>query len=432
MNAINTINPKSTTNTKNKFPFFLLIIYLFFEYGRPQDFFPFLAPLHIPKITIATLALLLFTTKKINLKNPQTKCFLAMIALMVFHVPIAANNYWAFWMTYGQVAYFIVYLSIIAFVNDFKKLNLYIDLWILINLFCAFVGVKNGGRVPGSAFMGDENDFALVMNMVIPLAYFMFLETDSIKKKIFYLTACGLFIGANVASFSRGGFVGLLPVAAYCWYKTPRKALATIVMGLMLIIFLAFTTESYWAEMKTIKEQKMEEGTGAMRKHFWTCAWYMFLDHPIIGVGPGNFPWNIEKYEKKIGLYRNRMWGGAVAHSLYFTLIPELGLIGILLFSGMLYFSQKDKKLILNLEKEYLLRSNQRDTSWLQRDKDIIEQLHKIKFIIFGITGAVLGYLVSGAFLSVLYYPHFWLLIGLCVALRNIVQNQMINSNLFS
>jgi len=347
-----------------------------------------------------------------------------MIALMVFHVPIAANNYHAFWMTYGQVAYFIVYLSIIAFVNDFKKLNLYIDLWILINVFCAVVGIKHGGKVPNSAFMDDENDFALVMNMAIPFAYFMFLETDSIKKKIFYLAACGLFIGANVASFSRGGFVGLLPVAAYCWYKTPRKALATVLVGLMLIVFLAFTTESYWAEMKTIKEQKMEEGTGATRKHFWTCAWHMFLDHPIIGVGPGNFPWNIEKYEKKIGTYGNRMFGGTVAHSLYFTLIPELGLVGILLFSGMLYFSYKDLKRILKKEKEFLLKQNQ--------SKEIIQQLHKIRFIIFGITGAMLGYLVSGAFLSVLYYPHFWLVIALCVALKNIIQNQIINSNLSS
>jgi len=51
----------------------------------------------------------------------------------------------------------------------------------------------------------------------------MFLETNSIKKKIFYLTACGLFIGANVASFSRGSFVGLLPVAAHSWKNRGSK-----------------------------------------------------------------------------------------------------------------------------------------------------------------------------------------------------------------
>jgi len=54
--------------------------------------------------------------------------------------------------------------------------------------------------------------------------------------------------------------------------------------------------------------------------------------------------------------------------------------------------------------------------------------MHKIRFIIFGITGAMLGYLVSGIFLSVLYYPHFWLLMGICVALKNTVQEQIILS----
>ena len=150
----------------------------------------------------------------------------------------------------------------------------------------------------------------------------------------------------------------------------------------------------------------------------------MFLDHTIIGVGQGNFPWVVGEYEPpNIGTYWHSH-AGRICHSLYFTLIPELGLVGILLFSGMLYYSYKDLKWILKKEREFLLKQNQ--------SEEIIQQLHKIRFIIFGITGAMLGYLVSGAFLSVLYYPHFWLLISLCVALRNIVQNQIINSNLFS
>jgi len=408
---IEMISDRKTYN----FPFYLLLIYLFFDYGRPQSFFPFIGALHPGWVIHPLLFLcLLLKNKLFNLKNIQTKCFLGLILLMMLHGPIAVNNYWAYKIWRGTMLYFIVYLSIVNFVDSFEKIEKYIDIWIIINVFCAFVGLKHGGRVPNSGFMGDENDFALVMNMAIPFAYFMFLETDSIKKKIFYLTACGLFIGANVASFSRGGFVGLLPVAAYCWYKTPRKALATIVMSLMLIVFLAFTTESYWAEMKTIKEENIQKGTGAGRWYLWKCAWRMFLDHPIIGVGQGNFPWNVHLYEP---LTTKRLHGGKAVHSLYFTLIPELGLVGILLFSGMLYFSYKDLKWIL--KKEFLLKQNQ--------SKEIIQQLHKIRFIIFGITGAMLGYLVSGAFLSVLYYPHFWFLIALTVSLKNIVDSQFRN-----
>ena len=137
----------------------------------------------MPMITIALLALLLGLSGKISLKAPQTKCFLGLVILMIFHVPIAENNYWAFWVFYGQISFFIIYLSVITFINDFRKLSMYIDLFILINIFCALMGLKNGGKIPGSAFMGDENDFALVMNMAIPFAYFMFMESDSKKKK---------------------------------------------------------------------------------------------------------------------------------------------------------------------------------------------------------------------------------------------------------
>ena len=393
------------------FPFYLLLILLFFEYGRPQSFFPIIGILHPGYILYISLFLCLFLKNKLfNLKNIQTKCFLGLILLMTLHGPIAVNNFSAYAVWRGIIVYFIAYLSIVNFVDSFPKIVKYIDIWIIINVFCAFVGLKHGGRVPNSGFMGDENDFALVMNMAIPFAYFMFLETNSTKKKILYLSACCIFIAANVASLSRGGFVGLVPVILYCWYKTPKKFLSTIIVAIMISVLYFSASPKYWQEVRSIKEENIQKGTGEDRWYLWNISWRMFLDHPIIGVGQGNAPWHISEYEPPGGIY-GRSRAGSAIHSLYFTLIPELGLVGILLFSGMLYFSYKDLKWILKKEKEFLLKQNQ--------SKEIIQQLHKIRFIIFGITGAMLGYLVSGAFLSVLYYPHFWLLISLCVALKN-------------
>ena len=396
-------------------PFYLILIHLFFDYGRPQSFFPIIGALHPGWVIHPLLFLcLLFKNKLFNLKNIQTKCFLGLLLLMMLHGPIAVNNYWAYQIWRGTMLYFIVYLSIVNFVDSFEKIEKYIDIWIIINVFCAFVGLKHGGRVPNSGFMGDENDFALVMNMAIPFAYFMFLETSSTKKKLLYLTACCIFIAANVASLSRGGFVGLVPVILYCWYKTPKKFLSTIIVAIMISVLYFSASPKYWQEVKSIKEENIQKGTGYDRWYMWKCAWKMFLDHPIIGVGQGNFPWVVGEYEPpNIGTYWHSH-AGRVCHSLYFTLISELGIIGILLFSGMLYSSYKDMKWILKQKCNQI---------------DIIQQLHKIKFIIFGITGAMLGYLVSGIFLSVLYYPHFWLLISLCVALRNIVINSKLEGN---
>lgn len=203
--------------------------------------------------------------------------------------------------------------------------------------------------------MGDENDFALAMNMAMPFAYFIFLESHSFRKKLLYLSAVGLFIAANVASFSRGGFVGLIFVIAYCWSKTPRKFLATVLITMIVGVLLFFATATYWDEMRTIKQESIYQGTGEDRWYLWKVAWRMFLDHPVIGVGPDNFGVEFPSYvlpDDSNSFYVGnpfRGWG-RVSHSLYFTVIPELGLIGIFLFSAMLYHAQKDKRWVLNLE----------------------------------------------------------------------------------
>ncbi|RLJ04632.1 MAG: hypothetical protein DRP08_01285 [Candidatus Aenigmatarchaeota archaeon] len=406
-------------NNQSNIGFTLLMLYLFFEYGRPQGLIPALGYLRPGIVLIGALGFYLFISGKIKFESIQSKCMLGFLLLSAIHVPIAVNNYWAFQGAKAFLIYLIVFLSISNYINSFEKLAKYIDFWIVINFICAFVGLKHGGRVPNSGFMGDENDFALVMNMAIPFAYFMFLETSSTKKKILYLSACCIFIAANVASLSRGGFVGLIPVILYCWYKTPKKFLSTVIITIMVGVLCLTAPSTYWDEVKSIKEENKKTGTGEERIYQWKIGWNMFLDNPLIGVGQGNFPFRFREYEIAAGFYEGlhgRSRAGRAAHSLYFTLIPELGILGILLFGGMIYFSYKDLKWILKIEKDFLFKQ--------QSDKTI-QKLHKIRFIIFGITGAMLGYLISGIFLSVLYYPHFWLLIALCVALRNIVQNQV-------
>lgn len=405
-------------------PFLLVLIFLFFDYGRPQSLIPALAILHIPMFIQILLGLtLLFKNKLFNIQNIQTKYFITLVALMAFHVPFAVNNFWAFQVTRTMTLYLIVYLSIIGFVNSYPKMIKFIELWIIIFTVCAFIGIIQGGRIIGSGFMGDENDFALVMNIAIPFAYFMFLETESFRKKLFYFFSIILFIAANVSSFSRGGFVGLVPVIAYCWYKTPKKIFATVVIVLILGILSSFATEKYWGEIRSITEQNTTTGTGASRWYTWKCAWAMFLDHRIMGVGPGNFNWNFQLYEPPDG-FKGRLHGGRAAHSVYFTLIPEFGLIGIFLFSAMLYSMRKDKKWILKLEKKFRRSLPSEYIKQSPHQGSLAGELNKIKFIIFGINGALLGYLVSGIFLSVLYYPHFWFLIAISVALKNVVKNK--------
>lgn len=405
-------------NTQGNVGFALLMLYLFFEYGRPQGLIPALGFLRPGIVLIGLLGIYLLVSRNVKFESIQSKCMLGFLILSAIHVPIALNNYWAFQGVKVFLIYLIVFLSISRFIDSFKKLFLFINLWIGINIVCAFVGLKHGGKVPFSGFMDDENDFALAMNMVMPFAYFMFLGADSIKKKILYLSACGLFIAANVASISRGGFVGLVSVIPYYFYKTPKKLLATLIITIMVGVLYLTAPATYWDRVRSIKEENIEKGTGESRWYLWKHAWKVFLDHPLIGVGPGNVSFHLTRYQaEEEVLYRRSLFGRPV-HSLYLTLIPEMGLVGILLFSVMLYYSHNDARKIFKKEKDLFL---QREETRIKLDSEtlIMKQLRELRFISLGINGALLGYLVSGGFISVFYYPHFWILTAVMVASMN-------------
>jgi O-antigen ligase len=411
------------------FPFYLLLIFLFLDYVRPQSFLPVFESLKLGMIVQGLLLLCLVATGNLlNFKNIQTKLFLALILLMTIHVPIATNNYWAFqiWRTVGL--YFIVYLSIISFVDSFQKIEKFVQIWMIIIFVISIIGLINGGRVPNSAFMGDENDFALGMTIAIPFSYFMFLDATDIRKKIYYLLGIGTLVYANVMSYSRGGFIGLATVFLYCWFKSSRKILTGfIIMVLAWGLYLA-APASYWERIRSIKEENIEQGTGEARWYSWKLAWRMFRSHPIIGVGPGNYRMVVEGYQTEEELlyrpaYRRNMWGRA-AHSLYFTLLSELGVVGVLLFFGMLVSYYRDMRGLNQEEKRLREIVGSRGLDHIDNDSGYAA-FGEARYIISGINGSLFGFLVSATFLSVFDYPHFWILIALCTAIINVKKSTL-------
>ena len=88
----------------------------------------------------------------------------------------------------------------------------------------------------------------------------------------------------------------------------------------------------------------METGTAGQRMFTWGIGWEMFLANPVFGVGQANFPWTIGEY---MGgrTWQTKSLAGRQAHSLYFTLLPELGLVGVMLFGAMIYFNYRDTRI---------------------------------------------------------------------------------------
>ena len=138
-----------------------------------------------------------------------------------------------------------------------------------------------------------------------------------------------------------------------------------------------------------------EDGTGRARVESWGAGWRMFLDNPL-GVGGNNFQVRFPEYQTDY--FKRGMWG-RVAHSLWFTLLPELGIPGVLVYGLLLFF---------NLRDSVRLRAIGRTIGG--DDGALVAALGSAFLASFA------GFFASGTFLSVLYYPHYWYLTGFIVA----------------
>lgn len=395
--------------------FVFTLLYLIFEYGRPQDQISQLSATRPGLILISILVvLLLINWHRLRMAaSPQTTRMLLILFLLALHVPFAANIGRAYFATQNFFGYLIIIISIIVFVDTLARLRVFVKCWIFLMVYIAVNGILGGGDA-GSSFLKDENDFALLMNMMLPFGVFLFFYERNKKTKLFYLIASLLCIASVIASFSRGGFIGLLVVAFVVWLTSSRKVLLLGVAGGMALVVLNLPIthtgtlvagSTYWEEMATITQEGGKDFNKESRMEYWKAAWEMFKDHPL-GVGPQNFGVLLGNYRTNYfaeqRVLPEHMWG-KVAHSIWFTLLPEWGIPGVLLYLSLLLANVRDLRYLKNLSTD---------------GGDIHRFAH---FLSLAFITSLAGFLASGTFLSVLYYPHYWYLTAMIVATRKVI-----------
>lgn len=400
--------------------FILVLLALLFEFGRPQDFLPPLKVIPFPSVIDASIAAAVIFSGRASLANIQSKLWMGLLAFMACWVPFANNNFHAFSQLKDLTLYFFFYLGILTFVNTTGKMQKLILVWLGVHALLAVNGMLHGGRGVGG-WLGDENDFAMEMNVAVPFAFFLYQGTAGKGSKLLYLVLMGIFVLSSIATASRGGFLGLLAVGSFCWFYSPRKILSLVLLLGVLLLVLIAAPQEYWDRMQTITDDStMESGTAGQRMFTWGIGWEMFLANPVFGVGQGNFPWTIGEY---LGgrTWQTKSLAGRQAHSLYFTLLPELGLVGLMIFGGMVFSNWQNVRYCNRLGLRRGLAHGQDGAS---PDAD----LEKAAWFGNAILGALVAYLVTSTFISTLYYPTFWILTGLAVALKNTTERYVKNN----
>lgn len=174
----------------------------------------------------------------------------------------------------------------------------------------------------------DPNDMGLTLAISILMAGYLGL-TGSSRWRHLWLAYLPLSLSAIALSGSRGaGFATAPAIVMVLWWMGRQNVRALVLTMALLVAGAAsvwLKTPETWERIFTVRQQ-LAGGTLGERLPIWRAGWDVFLEHPFLGVGAGEFPAAVAP-----GLGR-----ALVAHNTPLSLAAESGLIGLVLFFGSL------------------------------------------------------------------------------------------------
>lgn len=175
-------------------------------------------------------------------------------------------------------------------------------------------------------------------------------------------------------------------------------------------MLVKFLPSSYTQDMEDMDNP--QDSTRDERLWSWSIGWVMFKENPVFGVGANNYPWTNHLYAKKSPMYtpKRKILGGRAAHSIYFSLMPELGTCGTVVFLLILIEIYKRQRQVRRFCLDH---------------QDESPDITKFELLFKAMTASAVAFLVSGAFISVLYYPPIWHLIALVAATFRIAKRDL-------
>jgi O-antigen ligase len=196
------------------------------------------------------------------------------------------------------------------------------------------------GLRPGGV-SGDCNYFASSALITLPMAYYFWRASSRSWITILCLSSIGMSLMAMMLGASRGGFLGLLAGLLMIIWRSKAKIRNMIVIATTVgpIVFLMPSSP-----LQRLVHPDYADHLGAdIRIMLWKAGWRMIQEHPLFGVGLGNFLGMTGVYVDRTMFYgtaTEKMQG--LACNSFLELTAELGIIGLTVFIGILvatYFS---------------------------------------------------------------------------------------------
>jgi putative inorganic carbon (HCO3(-)) transporter len=386
-----------------------VLLFFVMDYVRPTSHVPALTPLRLNLLVLCLVTFSgFFGRSKVSnedvLRETNSRLILFLLGLIGVSIVTADSSLRAFHVLEMVAGYALVYWAIARQVTSLRRIAGVFKTLVFVHVVIAILTPalfmsSDRQYISSSSFLGDPNDFALSVNVTIPMCLFLLLESRKVTQRLMYIALLLFLVFLVVMTQSRGGTIALVCVGIYYWLKSDKKIMTASLAAVAAALVISLAPSNYFDRLNTISTY--EEDTSAMgRIAAWQAGARMGLTHPLLGVGAGHFPANFTTYTPRSEEFRWR-----TAHSIYFLALGELGLPGLGVLLALI---------LSNILANRRLLAQARTAQHTASDTRLLACL----------SVSMAAYAIAGTFLSAVYYPHLYILAGLFVAARRIVQER--------
>ena len=300
---------------------------------------------------ITTVAFLLYAYKNRNNLQIIDKTYYTAIAIFMGTMLISAlasgfigpgMKRWSDFWLWRLMPFFIMTFAIKDFISARRILSISI-VGISLSALCAiYQGL--GGNTRANGFFGSPMTLAGYLCLFIPILFVLFLER---KRYDIWKWIIGISLSvccvALLFNGTRGAWLAIATVISLLllYYLIQKEKMAVFILCGLLIVGVGLSQyQPFTNRVASITDTKNQ--SNAERFLIWNSALHMFEDHPVLGVGLGQYK---DNYQKKYISPEAKEPKLEHAHNNFMQMLAESGIVGfggfVILISGLIGYSFK-------------------------------------------------------------------------------------------
>jgi putative inorganic carbon (HCO3(-)) transporter len=285
---------------------------------------------------------------------------------------------------------FIAVAMVTGFIGIYQLVMKIVDMtWVDVDLFGAI-------QLRTFASFANPNVFGTYLLLTVPLSAVMIIYAKSIFLKLAALGVTGLLLYNLVMTYSRGCYLALAVAALFFILLIGKRIMVFVMAGLLTLpvtlpLMIPFIPQNVLNRILSITN--LSDSSTSYRLSIWQATLRILQDFWAVGLGQG-----IEAYNKLYPYYGFNAVVAPHSHNLFLQIFVETGILGLLVFLGLLAAFFRTM------------------ASYLRKERD-----WRKKAVAMAMMSGVVGFLFQGIFDYVFYNNRVMLIFYIYLALGTVL-----------